>query len=254
MSFSFHVVIPCRYEASRLPGKALLDIGGKTLIQHVYDSAINSQAQSVTIATDDERIEDVARSFGAEVMMTSVEHKSGTDRICEIIKRKNIKDEVIVVNVQGDEFGLPSTLIDQVASTLNDNREKQMATLCEKITDNQDLGNPDVVKVVRDINDNAIYFSRSAIPWQNSSANTGEPVSQTYRHIGLYAYRAGFLKQFSDLHACTLENAEKLEQLRALYNGYAIHVAEACAQCGIGIDTDSDLQKARKLCQKTDQR
>jgi len=248
VSFPFHVVIPCRYQASRLPGKALLDIGGKTLIQHVYDSAIKSQAESITIATDDERIENVARSFGAEVMMTSHEHKSGTDRVTEVVKRKNIKDKVIVVNVQGDEFALPSVLIDQVASALNKNPEKQMATLCELITDIQDLDNPDVVKVVRDKDNNAIYFSRSAIPWQKYTANTGEPVSNTYRHIGLYAFRAGFLKQFSELQPCALENAEKLEQLRAVYNGYAIHVVEANTQCGIGIDTDDDLQKARKLC------
>ncbi len=251
MTFPFLVVIPCRYRASRLPGKPLLDIGGKTLIQHVHDSATKSQAQRVVIATDDERIKEVALSFGADVVMTSSTHNSGTDRITEVITQQNVADEMIVVNVQGDEFGLPSSLINQVASALNDNHEKQMATLCEKITKDEESGDPHVVKVVRDIDDNAVYFSRSAIPWQNPGSNTAELHCDTYRHIGLYAYRAGFLKQFSALPNCALEVTEKLEQLRAIYNGYDIHVVEACEQSGIGIDTDDDLQKARGLCLET---
>jgi 3-deoxy-manno-octulosonate cytidylyltransferase (CMP-KDO synthetase) len=247
VSFAFQVVIPSRYQARRLPGKPLLDIGGITLIQHVYDAARNSQAERVIIATDDERIEDVARSFGAEVIMTAAEHNSGTDRITEVIKRKNYAEDMIVVNVQGDEFALPAALIDQVAKALNENPDKEMATLCEKITDLEDLENPNVVKVLRDINNTAIYFSRSAIPWQEKTSKVKELVSPIYRHIGIYAYRAGFLKRFSDLHACPLEEAEKLEQLRAIYNGYSIHVEEACAESGIGIDSEEDLERARKL-------
>jgi len=245
---TFHVVIPCRYEASRLPGKPLLEIGGKTLMEHVYDAALGSRAERVTIATDDERIEDVAHSFGAEVVMTSSGHTSGTDRIAEVIRRNDINDDMIIVNLQGDEFGLPSSLIDQVAGVLDGNPIKKMSTLCEKITETQDYGNPDVVKVVRDKNDNAIYFSRSAIPWHANLNKRDEVINSfVYRHIGLYAYRAGFLKVFTGLNLCDLENTERLEQLRVLYNGYGIHVAEACEKCGLGIDTEEDLQKARSL-------
>lgn len=247
MTFSFQVVIPCRYGSSRLSGKPLLDIGGITLIQHVYDAASKSHADEVIIATDDERIDDVACSFGAEVMMTATHHSSGTDRITEVIKRKNYTDDMIVVNVQGDEYALPPALVDQVAKALNDNPGKQMATLCELITEADDLANPNVVKVVRDKNNSAIYFSRSLIPWQQKVSKSDEPGSPAYRHIGIYAYRAGFLKQFSNLPTCPLEETEKLEQLRAIYNGYTIHVEEACSQSGIGIDTEEDLEKARKL-------
>ena len=247
MSFSFEVVIPSRYGASRLPGKPLLEIGGNTLIQHVYKSACNSQADGVIIATDDERIEDLARSFGAEVIMTSREHTSGTDRITEVIERKNYQDDVIVVNVQGDEYGLPSELIDQVASALNDNPDKLMATLCEKIEQLEDSNNPNMVKVVRDKNNTALYFSRSTIPWQEKGKKLKGNVSPVYRHIGIYAYRAGFLKQFSKLPVCPREETEKLEQLRAIYNGYSIHVEEACTESGIGIDTEKDLELARSL-------
>ncbi len=243
------VVIPSRYGASRLPGKPLLDIGGKTLIQHVYDAAADSQADSVLIATDDERIEDLARSFGAEVMMTATAHISGTDRITEVIKRKGCSDEMIVVNVQGDEFNLPPALINQVATALNENPDAAMATLCEKITDTEDLNNPNIVKVVRDKDENAIYFSRAAVPWGIGISDQGEAACQPFRHIGLYAYRAGFLKKFSELEGCPLEKTERLEQLRALYHGFDIHVAEACTEGGIGIDTEEDLDKARKNCQ-----
>lgn len=252
MNFSFQVVIPCRFGSSRLSGKPLLDIGGITLIQHVYDAASKSHADRVIIATDDERIEDVARSFGAEVMMTATDHCSGTDRITEVVKRKNYTDDTIIVNVQGDEYGLPPALVDQVAKALNDNQAKQMATLCERITELEDLTNPGVVKVLRDKNNSAIYFSRSPIPWQEKASKSEEPGSPVYRHIGIYAYRAGFLKQFSSLDTCLLEEAEKLEQLRAIYNDYTIHVEEACAQSGIGIDTDEDLEKARRLYNSQD--
>jgi 3-deoxy-manno-octulosonate cytidylyltransferase (CMP-KDO synthetase) len=248
VKFPFQVIIPSRYQSSRLPGKPLLEIGGMPLIQHVYEAASKSQAEMVIIATDDKRIEEVARAFGAEVVMTSVEHDSGTDRLTEVIKKNNIDNEMIVVNVQGDEFALPPALIDQVANALNNNQDKQMATLCEEIANVEDLHNQNVVKVVTDINNSAIYFSRSAIPWQNEASFSKESGGMAYRHIGIYAYRAGFLKIFSELQPCALEEIERLEQLRALYNGYTIHVEEACAQSGVGIDTDDDLQKARMLC------
>ncbi len=247
MSVAFQVVIPCRFGARRLPGKSLLDIGGITLIQHVYDAARKSQAESVIIATDDERIDDAARSFGAEVIMTATAHNSGSDRIAEVIERKNYQDDMIVVNVQGDEFGLPPMLIDQVAKSLHDNPDRQMATLCEQISEIADIEDPNVVKVIRDKNNKAIYFSRSAIPRQEDISTVEKLISPVYRHIGTYAYRAGFLKLLSKLEPCALERAEKLEQLRAIYHGYSIQIEEACTNSGIGIDTEEDLGRARKL-------
>jgi 3-deoxy-manno-octulosonate cytidylyltransferase (CMP-KDO synthetase) len=247
VSFAFAVIIPSRYGASRLPGKPLLEIGGETLIQHVYRAANKSQADEVIIATDDDRIEDTARSFGAAVIMTDREHVSGTDRIAEVARIKNYADDMIVVNVQGDEYGLPEAQIDQLAQALNGNPDKAMATLCERIEEPQEIQNPNVVKVVRDINNTAIYFSRSCIPWSENKAAQHEENSTVYRHIGIYAYRAGFLKQFSELPVSAIEKTERLEQLRALYNGFKIHVEEACAPGGIGVDTEDDLQRARAL-------
>jgi 3-deoxy-manno-octulosonate cytidylyltransferase (CMP-KDO synthetase) len=247
VSFAFAVIIPSRYSASRLPGKPLLDIGGESLIQHVYRAARKSQAKEVIVATDDDRIEDAVRSFGAEVIMTDRKHASGTDRIAEVARIKKFADDMIVVNVQGDEYGLPEAQIDQLAQALNNNPHKPMATLCEKIESREDMQNPNIVKVVRDINDTAIYFSRSPIPWVENETEQYENNSVVYRHIGIYAYRTAFLKQFSELPVCAIEKSERLEQLRALYNGFKIHVEEACVSGGIGIDTEDDLQRARAL-------
>ena len=246
MNCDFHVVIPARYGSTRLPGKPLLDIGGKTLLQHVFESAAQSDAAGVTIATDDERIEDLARSFGGEVIMTSSAHVSGTDRITEVVKRKKLGADTIVVNVQGDEFNLPSALINQVAVNLQNNTAASIATLCEEIDVETSSVDPSVVKVVRDKRNFALYFSRSLLPWRASEAEPGD-TSKCYRHLGLYAYRTDFLKKFTDLPQCELELVEKLEQLRALYNGYQIHIDEACASGGVGIDTEEDLAQARAL-------
>ena len=247
MSFAFAVIIPSRYGASRLPGKPLLEIGGESLIQHVYRAARKSQAEEVIVATDDDRIEDAVRSFGGEVIMTNCRHASGTDRIAEVARIKNYADDMIVVNVQGDEYALPEVQINQLAQALNNNPHKPMATLCEKIENPEDMRNSHIVKVVRDINDTAIYFSRSSIPWAENQTEQHENNFCVYRHIGIYAYRAAFLKQFSELPVCTIEKSERLEQLRALYNGFKIHVEEACVPGGIGIDTEDDLQRARVL-------
>jgi len=247
VTFRFQVVIPCRYHSTRLPGKPLLDIGGKTLIQHVYESAAGSSAVNVIVATDDARIEDMVHSFGGEALLTSPDHISGTDRISEIITSENIPDEDIIVNVQGDEFAIPAAQIDQVASLLNAHPEKHMATLCEPITGLEELADPHIVKVVRDKDDNALYFSRSPVPWQTGSRDNSGTGIAAQRHVGLYAYRAGFLKNFPALEPCPLEKLEELEQLRALYNGYVIHVSEACTAGGIGIDTEDDLAKAREI-------
>ena len=246
MSDDFYVVIPSRYGASRLPSKPLLDIGGRTLLQHVFESASASKAKKVIIATDDERIEDLARSFGAEVIMTSSDHASGTDRIAEVVKRKDLDAGTIVVNVQGDEFNLAPALINQVADNLSLNKSASIATLCEALENASLANDPATVKVVRDVNNYAMYFSRSLLPWQEDPGDGSESFRH-YKHLGLYAYRAGFLKKFTDLPQCDLERKEKLEQLRALYNGFNIHVDEACERSGIGVDTEEDLARARAM-------
>jgi len=248
VSFNYQVIIPARYASTRLPGKALLDIGGKPLIQHVYESAMASSAERVIIATDDKRIEKLAIAIDAEVVMTSSSHGSGTDRIAEVIVQSNMPDATIIVNVQGDEFDLPPAIIDQVATALHEHQSACMATLCEKITSLGEVADPDVVKVIFDKDNRAIYFSRSAIPWQKEPSEREQGFFyQAYRHIGIYAYRAGFLKTYSCLPHCPLEDSEKLEQLRAIYHGYKIHVEEACDKAGIGVDTEGDLELARKI-------
>jgi 3-deoxy-manno-octulosonate cytidylyltransferase (CMP-KDO synthetase) len=245
VNFSYTVIIPARYASTRLPGKPLLDIQGKPLLQHVYEAARGSMAGQVLIATDDERIEKSAGGFQAEVIRTSPHHVSGTDRIAEAVTLLSLPDDAVVVNVQGDEFGLPAALIDQVAVALNNHPEVSMATLCEKINSHEDLNNPNVVKLVLDRDNHAIYFSRAAIPW---SDNAAVAVScQPMRHIGIYAYRAGFLQEFTSLPASPLEQCERLEQLRALYYGYSIFAEEAAAPCGTGIDTQADLERVRAL-------
>jgi 3-deoxy-manno-octulosonate cytidylyltransferase (CMP-KDO synthetase) len=242
VSVPFSIVIPARYASTRLPGKALLDIKGKPLIQHVFETASNTQAKNITIATDNNEIAKVAESFGASVVMTSENHQSGTDRIAEAIKKLGVDDDEIVVNLQGDEYGLPVSLVEQVASDLFNNPDKQLATLCEKINSHEDYTNPNIVKVIFDKNNTALYFSRSPIPAERSGALPEE----VYRHIGLYAYRAGYLQEFAQMSACALEEAEALEQLRVLFNGDKIHVGIAVDETGLGIDTAEDLALARK--------
>ncbi|HLB30562.1 MAG TPA: 3-deoxy-manno-octulosonate cytidylyltransferase [Gammaproteobacteria bacterium] len=238
------VIIPARYAATRLPGKPLLEIQGKPLIRHVHEAAAGADCR-VIIATDDELIAACAAGFGAEVVRTAATHASGTDRIAEAAAISGIEDAMIVVNVQVDEYGLPPALVTQVADGLRERPEAAMATLCEPLRGAADYHNPNVVKVVRDANQYALYFSRSPLPW------SGQPLSAMplapLRHIGIYAYRAGFLKTFAALARPPLEVSERLEQLRALHHGYRIHVAEAAAPCGIGIDTPADLDRARRV-------
>ena len=241
MTVPFTVIIPARMASTRLPGKMLLDIGGKPLLQHVYEAASRSEATNVIIATDNKQILDVANTFKAECMMTSVDHTSGTDRLAEAVGKLELPDDAIVVNVQGDEVGMPAQLINQVAALLASNPAGQMATLCECIADQDEIDNPNVVKVVFNENKAAIYFSRLPVPWHKADVP-----KKYYRHIGIYAYRAGFLKTFSHWPKCAIEQAESLEQLRALYHGATILVETACAQSGIGIDTESDLERARQ--------
>lgn len=239
------VIIPARYAATRLPGKPLLEIQGKPLIRHVHEAVAAGALGRVFIATDDERIAECAAGFGAEVVRTAATHASGTDRIAEAAAILGIGEATIVVNVQGDEYGLPPALVTQVADGLRSRPEAAMATLCEPLRDAADYHNPNVVKVVRDANQYALYFSRSPLPWSDQPL-PDMPIAPL-RHIGIYAYRAGFLKAFTSLPRAPLELCERLEQLRVLYHGYRIYVEEAVAACGIGIDTPADLERARRI-------
>ncbi len=248
---TFHVVIPARFSASRLPGKPLLDIAGKPMIQHVYERASEAGAASVIIATDDQRIADVVSGFGGECCMTSADHASGTDRLSEVIEKKALADDEIVVNVQGDEPLIPPALIRQVAQGLAERPQASVSTLCERITTAGELFDPHVVKVVRDINDYAIYFSRAVIPWDRDAfSSTSEMLperSDHYRHIGLYGYRCGFLRRYVTWPLSGLEQMESLEQLRVLWNGERIYVEEASEQPGLGVDTPRDLAEVRSI-------
>jgi 3-deoxy-manno-octulosonate cytidylyltransferase (CMP-KDO synthetase) len=240
---SFKVVIPARYQSTRLPGKPLVDIAGRPLIQHVFERAVQSHAGEVIIATDDEQIFAAAETFGACVVMTSATHQSGTDRITEVADRLGWPDKQIVVNVQGDEPLIPSQLINLVANNLATDSQASVATLCEAISNKTEINNPNCVKVVFDQQQHALYFSRAAIPYIRESSGS----ARYFRHIGLYAYRAGFLRAFSAAAPAMLEEAEKLEQLRALAMGRRIHVAVTTESPGAGIDTPEDLERVRKL-------
>jgi len=248
---AFKVVIPARYASTRLPGKPLLDLGGKPMLQHVYERALESGAGSVVVATDDERIAGASRAFGATVWMTSARHRSGTERIAEVAARLGEPDGGIIVNVQGDEPLLPPALIAQVGENLQAQTEAVMATLCEPITSPAAVFDPDVVKVVFDARGYALYFSRAPIPWQRGRFGREPPGSLDpgahFRHIGLYAYRAGYLRRYAAAPACTLESSEALEQLRALHHGARIHVAEACERPGPAVDTHEDLEAVRRM-------
>ncbi len=241
---TYCIIIPSRYASIRLPGKPLLDINGRCLLQHVYDSAIASSASSVVIATDDDRIRLAAEDFGATVCMTRVDHRSGSERLAEVVEQLRISDDTTIVNLQGDEFGMPALLLDQVAGLLESAPTAAIATLCEPIQSGEDYHNPNIVKVVSDRHGRALYFSRSPIPWHDT-----EP-AVAYRHIGLYAYRSGFLRRYVQMPVSPLEKAECLEQLRALDAGVEIQVGIATEKPGLGIDTQVDLDRARLLAGK----
>lgn len=246
----FRVVIPVRYESSRLPGKPLVDIAGKPMIQHVYERAIQSGAISVVIATDDERIAKVAKGFGATVCMTSPEHISGTDRVAEAVVAFSYEDDEIIVNVQGDEPLIPPKVINQVATNLAKHDNVKSATLCEPITDPEDLMNPDIVKVVMNHRNHALYFSRAPIAWDRKAfpPKPGQVLKDVhYRHRGIYAYRVGFLLEYTEWDPCTLEEIECLEQLRTLWHGVRIHVDISKEKIPLDINTQEDLAKIREL-------
>lgn len=240
----FNVVIPARYASTRFPGKAIAELDGKPMIRHVYDQACSSNAAQVVIATDDERIADVAKDFGADVAMTRADHASGTDRIAEVAQARGWSDETIVVNVQGDAPLIPGSSIDQVAMLLDAHESASLATLCAALEDPADVDDPNIVKVVFDQGGRALYFSRSPIP---AVARAGEPPSGFWWHVGIYAYRVAALMQLARTPVCELERAEKLEQLRALYHGMEIRIAVADALPGPDINTPADLVVAERF-------
>jgi len=240
MAVDFRIVIPARYASLRLPGKPLRRIHGKPMIEWVYQAAQQANASEIVVATDDQRIYDQVAGFGGDACMTASSHRSGTDRILEVIKIRQWSRDSIVVNLQGDEPLMPAVNIVQVAENLAAN-DCSMATL-HKLIDLTGAQDPNQVKLVHDQSGHALYFSRSLIPYDRS----GE-LEQYFGHIGIYAYRAGFLETFSQLTPCELEITESLEQLRALYNGYSIHSEIARAIPGPGIDTEEDLARAKKL-------
>ncbi|MDO7897984.1 3-deoxy-manno-octulosonate cytidylyltransferase [Pseudomonas citrulli] len=251
MTTAFTVVIPSRFASTRLPGKPLLSIAGKPMIQHVWEQACKSSAQRVVVATDDARIVEACKGFGADVVLTREDHNSGTDRLAEVAVKLGLEPEAIVVNVQGDEPLIPPSVIDQVAANLAAHTEARMATLAEPIDDVQALFNPNVVKVVSDLNGLALTFSRTTLPWAREAFAQGRdvmPEGVPYRrHIGIYAYRAGFLQDFVAWGPCWLEDTEALEQLRALWHGVRIHVADALVAPPTGVDTPEDLERVRRL-------
>ena len=249
MSLEFKVVIPARYASTRFEGKPLVDICGKPMLQYVYECAIQSGAQQVIIATDDERIKNAAEGFGAEVCMTSAEHTSGTDRLAEVSLKYQWDLNDIVVNLQGDEPLTPPSILRQVALNLADHSRAGIATLSTRIQSADDVLDPNIVKVVTDAEGYALYFSRSVIPYNRELSNqfTDTDARNYKRHLGIYAYRVSFLHAYTNMQACVLENMEKLEQLRALYSGIAIHVDDAVDLPGPGVDTPDDLIAVKNL-------
>ncbi|MBN8431682.1 3-deoxy-manno-octulosonate cytidylyltransferase [Microbulbifer salipaludis] len=243
----FDVIIPARFGSSRLPGKPLADIAGKTMVQRVFERAQASDAQRVIVATDDARVADAVRGFGGEVCMTSPDHASGTDRLQEVAASLGVSEDRILVNVQGDEPLIPPAVINQVAHNLAENTAAGVATLAEPISSADDFLNPNIVKVVTEGSGLARYFSRAPIPWPRDAFALNQqslPAGlNPRRHIGIYAYRAGLLDLFVGWPMAPIEQFEALEQLRFLYNGHGIHVDDACEEVPGGVDTAQDLER-----------
>ncbi len=253
----FHVVIPARFASTRLPGKPLLEIGGKPMVIRVAEQAALSGADEIHIATDHQPVLAAAQQYGFHACMTSAHHTSGTDRIAEVVQQRGWSDDTIVVNVQGDEPLIPPALIRAVADHLHHHPECAIATACHAIHDTEAMRNPNIVKTILDKAGNALYFSRAPIPYPRDFFSLSSSVGGSegdlpkdlpvFRHIGIYAYRAGFLRAYSQLTPCALEQYEALEQLRALYHGYKIGVAITAEAPPAGVDTEQDLQQARKI-------
>jgi 3-deoxy-manno-octulosonate cytidylyltransferase (CMP-KDO synthetase) len=245
----FHVIIPARFSASRLPGKPLLAVGDRPLIQWVWQRARASGAASVIIATDDARIFESAQGFGAECLMTSPQHASGTDRIAEVVRVKGFGADEIVVNLQGDEPLMPPAAVNEVAEALIARPGIDIATAVAPIQSLAEFLDPSCVKALRDGEGHALYFSRAPVPWPRDSISAGQPTryAGAWRHIGIYAYRVQSLLQFAAWAPTPLEETEKLEQLRALEHGMRIHLAVLSEAPPAGVDTPEDLERTRAL-------
>ncbi len=239
MTDQYHIVIPSRMGSSRFPGKPLHLLNGKAMILHVIDRARESKAQSVVVATDDERIVDTCIAVGADVEMTDVSHVSGTDRIAEVASRRGWSDKSIIVGLQGDEPATPPDMLNRLAENLSNHDDANMATFCLPVTSIKEYQNPHRVKVVRDKRNMALYFSRASIPARRE-AIAGTTYPQSFIHVGLYAYRCHFLKKFSALPPADIEMEEQLEQLRVLFHGGRIHVDEI-AEAAAGVDHIEDV-------------
>ncbi len=237
----FAAVIPVRYASTRFPGKPLADVGGKPMVVRVCESARESGADPVCVATDDPRIADAVRKHGFDACMTRADHASGTDRIAEAAQKLGLADEAIVVNVQGDEPLIAPQLIAKVAAALLQNPEASVATACHPIHDAAEFANPNVVKAVLNAKGEALYFSRAGIPHPRQGA------AKALRHVGIYAYRVGFLKRYASLAPSPLEVTEQLEQLRVLWHGYRIAAVIEEGAIPPGVDTPADLQAVLKL-------
>lgn len=243
---NFAVVIPARYASERLPGKPLRRIGEKLLLQHVFERAAESDASQVVVATDDERIEQAAKLFGADVCMTDRGHRSGTERLAEVARLRGWADDLVVVNLQGDEPMMPPELINQCAALLQAG-EVVMATLASPIASAEDFDDPNVVKVLVGVNDDAIYFSRAAIPYSRSPRMKDVAIRTALHHHGIYAYRVATLQRIVAAAPSQLERIEQLEQLRAVEMGIRIRVGRPSRRPGPGVDTEGDLLRVERL-------
>ena len=250
MNRQFFVIIPARYNSTRLPGKPLAEISGLPMIIRVANNAVKSGAKSVTVATDDQRIESVVNQYNYRCMMTKTSHQSGTDRVVEASKHLGLSDDAIVVNVQGDEPEIEPKLISELAKHLSDNPEVEVATACKKINSYKDFIDRNIVKAVLDKNKHALYFSRAPIPWARDEFSINDGMIPeglpVFHHIGIYAYRNSFLKRYEKLNKPKIEIYEKLEQLRIIWNGYSIACLITSRKIGQGIDTIKDLEEINR--------
>ena len=238
-------VIPARYKSSRFEGKVLADIFGKPMLQYVWENAKEAKLlDEVIIACDDEKVKEVAQGFGAKVVMTAKEHLSGTDRIAEVVALMDVK---VVVNIQADEPLIRPVMIDSIVDALLNDKSLDMVTLMKRITDPEEINNPNVVKVVVDKNNFALYFSRAPIPYRAKDSSVKEPIY--FKHLGIYGYTKDFLFTYKNMPASILEETEKLEQLRVLSEGFKIKVLETKYET-IGVDTPQDLERVKEYLKK----
>ncbi len=244
MSNHFHIIIPARYASTRLPGKALAYISGKPMIQRVIEQCQQTNSDSIIVATDDERISSVAKKSGAVPVMTSNQHRSGTERIAEAVRIMGFHDQEVIVNVQGDEPGMPPVLINQIAQSVSNSSHRVMSTAVTSIQSELEMSESSVVKAVVNAEGYALYFSRAPIPFHRKK--TEQVLTHAKRHIGIYGYRTEFIRDYSEMAPSPLEELEQLEQLRVLWHGGMIKCVEVDTLPLFGVDTEQDLQTTRR--------